>query len=579
MNRNTELHFAELPSVGIGRSKFDRSHTRWGTMNAGKLYPIYVDTTIMPGDTVKMRTSELVRMMTPATPVMDDCFMDTYFFFVPYRLVWDDFKKFMGENETAPWTQTTEYTVPQVKCDYSDPNSTGWCKGIMPKSLGDYFGYPVFMTLDETPESTELNPEYVEYEASVLPFRAYCLIWNEFFRDENLQNPVHIYKDSVNRYAVPWGSTNYDPITDTELGGGECLNVCKVADMFTTCLPQPQKGPAVTLPMNGTAPIKTRSFEGEYQGSTYDYGNDWPNDNLYINHGSGADTSRIGKVGSITGTTNIDFTIGSINAASGELYADLSTATGATINALRQAFAVQKFYERQARGGTRYIEMVKSHFGVTNPDFRMQRPEYLGGHRTPININQVVGTSTTSYNDLGATGAYSLTLNQEGDLFTHSFTEHGILIGLACIRQRHSYCQGLNRQFSMKKLTDFYFPEFANLGEQAVLNKEIFVGGNSKDDEAFGYQEAWAHYRYYPDQSVGDMRTNVGNSLGNYWTYTDKYSERPTLGDTWINETDVNIQRTIITQSEDQFMFNMYFGAVYTRPMPLYSIPGLIDHH
>lgn len=572
MNRNTEIHFSELPTINIGRSKFDRSHTKWSTINAGRLYPMFVDTTIMPGDTIKMRTSELVRMMTPVAPVMDDCFMDVTAWFVPHRLVWPNFKRFMGENDTAPWAQTTEYTVPMIKATYDEGESA-----FIPKSLADYIGYPVFEDGEEIEDGE--TTAYREYEASALPIRAYNLIWNEFWRDENLQNPIYIDTGDASKYTVTYDKEDEkldDYVANSTYGGLRPLKVCKVPDYFTMCLPQAQKGPAVTLPMNGTAPIKTAEFKATYSGTEYTYGEN--SNKLYT------DGDYIGDTVNTTSSTS--FNISGAYRNNGELYADLTQATGATINALRQAFAIQKFYERQARGGTRYIEMVKSHFGVTNPDFRLQRPEYLGGHRTLINMNQVVATTVGTDQPLGDTGAYSVTQNTDEDLFTHSFTEHGTLMILVCIRQRHSYTQGLNRQFFMKNLTDFYFPEFANLGEQAVLKKEIYLEGgdqlknrNSTDNEAWGYQEAWAHYRYMPDQATGEMRTSSGYGLGDTWTYQDWYNECPTLGDKWIEETDKNIQRTLAIQNHDQFLINMYFGAIYTRPMPLYSIPGLIDHH
>lgn len=580
MNRNTEIHFSELPTIDIGRSKFDRSHTKWSTIDAGRLYPMYVDTTIMPGDTVKMRTSELVRMMTPVAPVMDDCFMDVTAWFVPHRLVWPHFKRFMGENDTAPWAQTGDYTVPMIYSNYSEGDKNGWLQ----HSLADYLGYPVFedgATLEDGQDETKS----VEYEASALPIRAYNLIWNEFWRDENLQNPVNIDTGDAAKIAVSYDSNedNDDYVTNSTFGGLKPLKVCKVPDYFTMCLPQAQKGPAVTLPMNGTAPIRTRTFEADYEGTKYTYGQN--SGDLYMKKGSNASVNSSLISDDIRTSSAENFNINGFS-KEGQLYADLTQATGATISALRQAFALQKFYERQARGGTRYIEMVKSHFGVTNPDFRLQRPEYLGGHRTLINMNQVVATTGAVNQPLGDTGAYSVTQNTDEDLFTHSFTEHGTLMILVCIRQRHSYTQGLNRQFFMKNLTDFYFPEFANLSEQPVYKKELWLEGGdllenrkSTDNEAFGYQEAWAHYRYFPDEATGEMRATGQTGLGDVWTYQDHYTECPTLGDKWIEETKNNIQRTLAIQNHDQFLINMYFGAVYTRPMPLYSIPGLIDHH
>lgn len=560
MNRNSESHFANNPTMDINRSKFDRSFTNKTTFNTGDLIPIFVDTTIMPGDTVKMRTSEIVRMMTPATPVMDNANLDTYFFFVPYRLIWDHWQRFMGENDTAPWTQTTEYEIPQIVAP-----DDGWHKG----SLADYMGYPT---------------EVASYKASALPFRAYCAIYNSWFRDENLKNPCYISMgdSDITGTDKTTLSTSYDYVVDTEKGAAP-VKAAKYHDYFTACLPGAQKGPAVNVPLGQTAPVIWEE-------------SNWPTINLPngMKGESVAVTSNTGSnlvIGTNKTSSNINIPTGS--PASGALVTDLSQAVGATINQLRQAFAIQKFYERQALGGTRYIEMIKSHFDVTNPDFRMQRPEYLGGERIPINMNQVIQSNPATPIDtdelttpLGTTGAYSVTSNVNEDLFTHSFTEHGILMGLAVVRTVHTYQQGLNRMFSKKKMTDFYFPEFANLGNQAVLNKEIYcqaptvvdADGNVINEQAFGYQEAWACERYFPDIVTGEMRSNYAQSL-DVWHYADDYSALPSLGDVWIDETEANVARTLLEQEHDQLMGDFYFGCIYTRPMPLWSVPGLIDHH
>lgn len=560
MNRNSESHFSNTPTVDIARSKFDRSFTNKTTFNAGDLIPFYCDCTIMPGDTVKMNTASVVRMMTPIAPVMDNANLDTYFFFVPYRLIWEHWKAFMGENDTAPWKQTTEYEIPQIIAP-----ENGWTKG----SLADYLGYP-----------TKIGG----YKASALPFRAYALIWNEWFRDQNLKNPCYISMGDADIQGTD-GATlgaNYDYVTDTEKAAAPC-KVAKYHDYFTSCLPEPQKGPSVTIPLGTDAPIIGREFE--------------PIPSV-------TDTNAIGKDYGVYRVTDGNYTIvygtgeGSYNALSPNtavmLQTDLSRSTGATINQLRQAFAIQKFYEKQALYGTRYIEMIKGHFHVTNPDFRMQRPEYLGGMQTPINMNQVIQTDATrqsSYYDStenawvtpdttpqGNAAAFSLTAGREHDLFTHSFTEHGILMGLCCIRTVHTYQQGLNAQYSKRKFTDFYFPEFANLGNTAVYNREIYLQNTEADSEVFGYQEAWATERYFPDIVTGEMRSNYDQSL-DVWHWADYYSAKPTLSTEWIDETKENIQRTIAVQNHDQFFGDFYFQAIYTRPMPLYSVPGLIDHH
>lgn len=551
MNRNTESHFANQPKVGISRSKFDRSHDHKTTFNTGDLIPIYVDTTIMPGDTVKMDMSEVVRMMTPICPVMDDAFMDTYFFFVPYRLVWDHFKRMMGENDTAPWKQTTEYTIPQVTNFWNNDNF----RTFKSKSLADYMGYPIVGN--------------IKYSASVLPFRAYGLIWNEWFRDENLQNPINIDTSTDGETSpISYDYQNYNEVLYTSRGGGKPLKVCKVHDYFTSALPQAQKGNPVYVPLGQSAPVMYG--EGNVPEAT------WVQETALYDQYATAYMNPSGNLQLVGNEVPIDYLT---NGHQVGLYTDLTRAVGATINQLRQAFAIQKFYERQAYGGTRYIEMIKAHFNVTNPDYRMQRPEYLGGKRIPINVNQVIQSTPTdgTTTPLGTTGAYSVTADRES-LFTHSFTEHGILMGLCCVRTVHTYQQGLNAQFSKKKFTDFYFPEFANLGNFAILNKELYLAGDGHDEEAFGYQEAWACERYFPNIVTSAMRSSYSQSL-DIWHYADNYTERPYLGDEWIKEGPENVERTLAVQNEDQFFGDFYFKATYTRPMPLYSIPGLIDHH
>lgn len=584
MNRNTQSHFATIPSMDISRSKFDRSFVHKTTCNTGELVPIYVDPDIVPGDTVTMKMSDLIRMTTPITPVMDDLKADFFFFFVPNRLVWDHFKRFMGENDTAPWIQTTEYTVPQIKIS-NESLSSNLTATVLKGSVLDHMGIPTnnswklykaTVTDPDTQESTKRN-----ITISGLPTRAYSLIWNEFFRSEALQNPVSVPKDDNTYKIINTRDSGYisNPESSTIghefLGGLPCLKVCKTFDYFTACLPRPQAGSDVTLPMNGTAPIR--------------YGERWNNtDGVWetsTSTGMYADVSAVGGAINLNAETKrMDPTgpTSTIPSPSGfyDIYADLTLATGATINQLRTAFAIQKWQEREARGGQRYTEMVRSHFNTINPDFRLQRPEYLGGFTHQISMNQVLSQGNdASGAPIGTTGAYSLSVNKNGDVFSHSFTEHGILLGLMCIRQnQHTYQQGINRAWFKKERFDFYTPEFANLGETYVELDEIYAQGTSEDKDAFGYQERWAEMRYMPDLVSGEMRSDYPQSL-DIWHYADYYDSKPELGNKWIREGTENVNRTLAVQDQDQFKVDLYFGAIYTRPLPVYSVPGLLDHH
>lgn len=545
MNRNTELHFAQNPTnIDMQRSKFVREMTHKTTFNAGDLIPIYVDDAL-PGDTIQMDMASCIRMSTPIYPVMDNAYIDTYFFSVPERLVWQHWKEFMGENTTSKWEQEVEYQMPQIKAP-----AGGWAKG----TIADYMGVPTKV------ENLSIRADY---------FRAYCLIWNEWFRDQNLKDPAHINLDE----ATVTGSNGSTYQTDAQLGGMP-LKAAKYADYFTTALPQPQKGQDVLLPLGGDAPLK-------FVRSTT---------NVVTEPATTEQTNLIGEklegVLRQLDSTNDVYTIFASKdktLASGKktnLVADLSMAGAATVNQLRQAFAVQRWYEKAARGGTRYTETILAHFGVTSPDSRMQRPEYLGGKRWRVNMDQVLQTSSTNTTSpQGNTAAYSLTCDNSS-LFTHSCTEHCIIMGLMVVRTDHTYQQGLARKFSRKSIFDFYWPTFANLGEQAILNKEIYAQGTAADDEVFGYQEAWAEYRYSPSRVSGAFRSNYAQPL-DAWHYADYYTKQPILSSEWIDETRANINRTIAVQDEleDQFIGDILFKAEWTRPMPIYSIPGLIDHH
>lgn len=544
MNRNTQSRFSINPTnLDMSRSKFDRSCQHKTTFNAGELIPIFVDE-FLPGDTFSMATSFVIRMSTPVHPVMDNLYLDLYYFSVPMRLVWEHWPEFNGENNTSAWEQETVYEIPQL----TSPTD-GWQQG----TIAEYFGIPIGIG------GLSIN---------ALPIRAYCLIWNEWFRDQNLQDPTYIPFDDT----TIAGSNGNTYQTDA-VKGGFCLPVNKYHDYFTSALPEPQKGPDVLLPLGQSAKITQLddpNVADMISPKWYDMATGNRITQKYLVADNAKDTG-----------TNAGGTINATEKVVGmALQADLSNATASTINQLRLAFQTQRLYEKDARGGTRYNEIIYSHFGVTSPDARQQRPEYLGGKRIPINISQVLQTSSTDdVSPQGNTAAFSLTADSSGS-FTKSFTEHGFIIGLACVRTEHTYQQGIERMWSRRKRFDFYWPVLANIGEQAILNKEIYAQGNEVDDQAFGYQEAWADYRYKPSRISGAFRSTYSKPLDS-WHFGDHYSDLPTLGSTWIKETKVNIDRTLAVTSsvENQFIADFYFKNICVRPMPLYSIPGLIDHH
>nr|USL90309.1 MAG: major capsid protein [Microviridae sp.] len=533
----------------MSRSRFDRSSSYKTTFNVGDLIPFYVDE-VLPGDTFSIDTSKVVRMQTLLTPVMDNIYLDTYFFFVPNRLTWTHWRELMGENTQSAWLPEIEYSVPQITAP-----SGGWQVG----TIADYMGIPTGIA---------------GLSVNAMPIRAYALICNEWFRDENLTDPLNIPVTD----ATVAGSNGSNYVTDVAKGG-KPFKAAKYHDYFTSCLPAPQKGPDVTIPVGTLESIPVVPGDVHSvpsgKGMSLNFTANTPQ-NLYVS--STDKTLHYG--GSISASP------GSGNVLSpNNLWAvpDSSTsyATVATINQLRTAFQIQKLYERDARGGTRYIEILKSHFGVTSPDARLQRPEYLGGSRIPININQVVQNSGTPSDGTpqGTVAAYSLTSDSHSD-FTKSFVEHGFIIGLMVARYDHTYQQGLERFWSRKDRFDYYWPVFANLGEQAVLNKEIFAQGTDEDDEVFGYQEAWADYRYRPSRVTAEMRSSYAQSL-DVWHLADYYSVRPSLSDSWIRENSKTVNRVLAVSDNvsAQLFCDVYIRCFATRPMPLYSIPGLIDHH
>ena len=493
----------------------------------------------------------VARLQTLLTPMMDNLYLDTYFYFVPNRIVWQHWRELMGENTQSAWIPTTEYSVPQVTAP-----SGGWSIG----SIADYMGIPTGVA---------------NLSVNALPFRAYALIMNEWFRDENLSDPLNIPVDD----ATLGGSNGTNYITDV-VKGGMPFKAAKFHDYFTSALPAPQKGPDVTISVSGGSNYPVRTFAEDVSGSS-----DVP---LHIRtfdqmpyNVVGVNSSTAPEPGSLRATVS---TV-SGNAAPfvpTNLWAvNDGSVSATTINQLRMAFQVQKLYEKDARGGTRYIEILKSHFGVTSPDARLQRPEYLGGNRIPVNINQVVQNSATQADGtpLGDTAAFSVTTDVHGD-FIKSFVEHGFVIGVMVARYDHTYQQGLERFWSRRDRLDYYFPVFANIGEQPILNKEIYAQGTTQDDEVFGYQEAWADYRYKPSRVAGEMRSKAPTSL-DVWHLADEYTTLPKLSDAWIREDKTNVDRVLaVTSSVSNQMFADFFiSCKATRPMPVYSIPGLIDHH
>ena len=523
--------FSQIPKAEIQRSSFDRSHGYKTTFDSGYLVPFYVDE-VLPGDTFNVNATMFTRLATPIAPIMDNMYLETFYFFVPSRLVWNHWVNMNGE-QTNPG-DSTDYLVPTLSGSFNEG------------TLGDYFGIPIS----------------VDAEVNALPFRAYHKIYDDWFRDENLQNSV--LSDST---FFGDGPDDFAKMNVLHRRG-------KRHDYFTACLPWPQKGPGVELPLGGTAPVCGNGMSlGLTNGTDYFV---MANNNGAANiaKSTSAYGSNISPNGASTQNTEGVYGVTTDPTKSG-LVVDLNEATAVTINSLRQAFQIQRMYEKDARGGTRYTEILRAHFGVISPDARLQRSEYLGGSSDRINIQQVAQTSSTdAESPQGNLAAFGLASGISG--FTKSFTEHGYVIGLVNVRADLNYQQGLNKMWSRKTRFDFYWPSFAHLGEQAVLNKEIYLQGNAEDDEVFGYQERYAEYRYHPSQITGQLRSTCATPL-DYWHLAQKFTSLPKLNAEFI-EDNPPIDRAIAVQNYPQFVFDSYVQCRCVRPMPVYSVPGLMDH-
>lgn len=538
-----DIHFSQIPPTNIQRSIFDRSHTYKTTFDAGYLVPFYLDE-VLPGDSFKIKATTFARLNTPIVPFMDNLYLDTQFFFVPTRLLWKHWKEFNGERKKP--TDSIDFTVPKFE------DGTTFSAG----SLGDYFGLPTGVALNNV---------------NSLPFRAYNLIYNEWYRDENLIDSVY-FDDSD---------------TDDVLTNYSLLKRCKRHDYFTSCLPWPQKGDSVDIPLGETAPVY--GVEGKAMGLNI-------GSSSFPMPGSSNSTLPDAWLGYSNGDAKFNYYTNGTTLVTGanispkgsdidsNVYVDLSNATAATINSLRQAFQIQRMLERDARGGSRYTEIIRSHFGVVSPDARLQRPEYLGGSSNRITINPVVQTSSTDstspQGNLSAFGVHGNTTNS----MSRSFTEHGYIIGLVSVRADLTYQQGMNRLWSRRTRYDFYWPSLAHLGEQAVLNKEIFAqddsvvdsDGNVVNDKVFGYQERYAEYRYFPNQITGKFRSTDAQPL-DAWHLAQKFDNLPELGQTFIEE-NPPLDRVVSVPSEPDILFDSLVNVKAARPMPVYGVPGLIDH-
>lgn len=540
MSRHSVQHlFSQVPTAQIPRSKFNRSHGLKTTFDSGYLVPIFVDE-VLPGDTFTMDCTLFARVATLISPIMDNMYMDTFWFFVPERLLFEHFENMCGQQDNP--TDSTDYLFPTVK----SPTGTGFEVG----SIADYFGLPTGIP------NLEVRAE---------PFRAYNLIYNEWFRDENLQESLPFTKADSDQYS------NY-----------KLVRRGKRHDYFTSSLPWPQKGPGVELPFGGTAALNVASdasinmpagyLESSSTSAGVNKGFFPTNLSLGVRSGYGFSNYETNTIYGFGGNPQ-DFPINSIKGVN----VDLTSATSITINQFREAFQIQRWYERAARGGTRYTEIIRSFFGVISPDARLQRPEYLGGSSNRIDVNVIPQTSgTTDVSPQANLSAFAVGTNGRGNGFSKSFTEHGWLIGLVNVRADLTYQQGINRMWTRSTKFDMYWPTFAFLGEQAVLNKEIFAQGNEEDDKVFGYQERYAEYRYAPSQVTGKFRSTYAQSLDS-WHLAQKFDNLPKLSPEFIVD-NPPVDRVVAVPSEPQFLLDCWFNLSCVRPMPVYGVPGLMDH-
>lgn len=563
--------FSDAPAMYMKRSKFDRSHVYKTTFDSGKLIPVFVDE-VLPGDTTRMSVNYFARLATPIKPIMDNIYLDWFFFFVPNRLVWEHWQNFCFEREDPD--DNTDYVIPTI-------TGTGNSDNAYIGSLWDYFGLPV-----NTPGSLS--------DISALPFRGVYLIWNEWFRDENLQKSIKIQKGDTNEVlnsARASEQPSWVFASGTSIVPGlACPPRGKRHDYFTSALPWTQKGPGVSIGLAGTATLVDPSPVSGYfiQQGDDRLGAAQLNENGDVGHvfnGTGSLTyQRGGRSTAIVGHAAPD-SLSSVTATavpgsswfSNSTYADLDSSSIFTINSLRTAFQMQKFYERLARGGSRYTEVLRSFFGVVSPDARLQRPEFLGSFTKMVNVNPIAQTSATdNTSPQGNLSAYGVTAAKFHG-FTKSFVEHGYIIGFVCARADLTYQQGINKMWLRSTVYDFYWPTFAHLGEQAIELREIYAQGSEADTTVFGYQERYAEYRYKPSQITGKFRSSVVNGSLDKWHLSQFFSNAPTLNEEFITE-NPPIDRIIAVPSEPEFLLDVGFRYTTVRPMPMFGTPGLVDH-